>query len=156
MDPSEIITAVVAAYAAIVSTVALVFQRRDKRAREETRCEVEVGLYTVVEPVLAQTELQAVRVKLFNRSEHPVRWTGVAFHRQGGGPDEWLVPTAYAWSAQHQLPLEVPSRDARDIMLDRERLEASGMNRSQPVRVRTSLSTGETFYSDEKPLHKGT
>lgn len=54
MDASEIITAIVAAYAAVVSTTALVLQRRDERQRDTTRCEVEVGLYNMLEPVSAQ------------------------------------------------------------------------------------------------------
>ena len=116
MDPPQIITALVAAYAALVSTVALYLQRRDKRQREESRCDVEVGLFEFVEPVMAQTKVQVVKVNLINRSEHAVRWVGLAFHRQGSGPDDWLVPTAYLWT-ERGLPLEVPSRDAKDVML---------------------------------------
>lgn len=111
MDASEIITALVATYAAVVSTTALVLQRRDKRQRETTRCEVEVGLYEVPEEVVGEIALEGVQVNLINQSEHPVRWDGIAFHKQGGGPDEWLVPATYLLPPL--LPLSVASRDAR-------------------------------------------
>jgi hypothetical protein len=48
------VTAAVAVYAAAVGTVSLVLQRRDKRRREESRCEVEVGLF---ETLVGRTRL---------------------------------------------------------------------------------------------------
>jgi hypothetical protein len=147
LDASEIITAVVAAYAAIVSTLALVFQRRDKRERETTRCTVEVGLYET--PDSGDAKLEGVQVELINLSAHPVRWAGLAFHKQGGPPDAWLVPTGYLF-APH-LPLVVEPRDAKGVMLDRSKLEPD-MDWSWPVLVQAWLATGEQFYSDEKPL----
>jgi hypothetical protein len=150
LDASEIITALVAAYAAVVSTTALVLLRRDKRQRETTRCEVEVGLYDVADPVIGKSTSQAVNVNLINHSEHPVRWTRLAFHKQGGGPDEWLLPAAYLLPPL--LPLTVASRDTEAVMLDRGKLEEAGIDWSRPVVVQASLSTGERFYSAKVPL----
>lgn len=91
-----------------------------------------------------------MRVNLINHSEHSVRWTGLAFHKQGGGPDEWLVPTGYLLPPL--LPLSVALRDAADVMLDRGKLEEAAMDWDRPVLVQTWTSTGERFYSAEEPL----
>jgi hypothetical protein len=94
--------------------------------------------------------VNVVGVRLVNRSEFAVRWMGVAFHRQDGGPDDFLMPTAYAYPPA--LPLRVASRDAGDVMLDREKVEEAGMDWTKPVLLRAWLSTGETFHSEERPL----
>jgi hypothetical protein len=153
------VTAGVALYAAVVGTVSLVLQRRDKRQREEARCEVKVGLYQTVDqapidPVALEGQLNrivnVVGVSLINRSEYAVRWMGVAFHKQGGGPDDFLMPIGYAYPPT--LPLKVTSRDSGDVMLDRGKLEEAGIDWTKPVLVRAWLSTGETFHSEERPL----
>jgi hypothetical protein len=131
---------------AVVSTVVLLRERR----REQSRCEVKVGLYDVIQPGLAGPPQNAVRVNLVNHSTHAVRWVGLAFHRQGGAADEWLLPTGYAMPPM--LPLNVPARDAADVMLDRAKLEEAGLDWAKPVLVQAWLSTGDEFLSKEEAL----
>jgi hypothetical protein len=137
----------IAVYAAIVATGGLAWQVWTWWIRKRLRCEVRVGLWNVL---VAQGSQPGVGVEVVNQSERPVRVTHVAFRKQGGSPDEWLVPTTM-WRP-FQLPFNMDAHDSGSVMYDRERCEQGGMDWTLPVVVAVWLSTGERFESEARPL----
>ena len=139
----DAIPIVIAVYAALVATGSLCWQVYTWRHRRKNRVEVSVRL-AVASPAPGET-IQALSVTATNRSEHPVRVSGVGLdlHRE----DNYQFHQAAALYGA-TLPGVVDPNDAGTALIMRDQAEAEGLDLFKPVKAWVRLATGELVYSE--------
>jgi hypothetical protein len=139
----DAIPIIIAVYAALVATGSLCWQIYTWRHRRQNRVEVSVRL-AVASSASGQT-IQALLVSATNRSEHPLRVSGVGLdlHRDDNYQFH-QVKSLYGAT----LPGVVDPNDAGTALIMRDEAEAEGLDISKPVKAWVRLATGELVYSE--------
>lgn len=107
----EIVTVVIAGYAALVGTLALAFQIISWLRSWSTRVEVKLGRFQLAS---ADAEPEAVvLLRMINHSGHPVKVTsvGTAPQRRNGPGTVIIRP----WPLELQLPFTIQARDSMEV-----------------------------------------
>jgi hypothetical protein len=124
----EIVTVVVAGYAALVGTVAFAFQALSWLRSWRTRVEVRCGLYYIAR---VETDPEpVVLIRMFNHSGHEVKITSV-----GWGPQKRKGPASVIgrpWPLELPLPFAISPRDSREVWTKPELLDLDSITRFAP------------------------
>jgi len=132
----------VAIYAAIVGTLALLWQAyswwSEQRVKVEVAITYGIGVGGVPDLVL---------IKAFNRSrKHSVRVESAGLGLQDGTGR--YVPVTQHLAPEHRLPLTISPQDsAETALVARELEQGAGFDFTKPVVGRVHLSSGEWVYS---------
>jgi hypothetical protein len=136
----EIVTVVVAGYAALVGTVAFVFQVLAWLRSWNTRVKVTCGRYNLVS---AGEEPEPIAlIRMINHSGHEVKITSV-----GWGPQRRKGPASIIvrpWPLELRLPFTIAPRDSEDVWTKPDLL---GLDLDREVRAQVTTSDGNTFKS---------
>ncbi|MGE5336000.1 MAG: hypothetical protein ACM3JL_01085 [Nitrososphaerota archaeon] len=141
----DIVTVVIAGYAALVGTFALAFQTISWLRSWSTRVEVRLGRYELHTPNVGSESV--VLFHLVNHSSHEVKVTHVGFARQRRKGPAFVITRP--WPVEQPLPIPIPPRDSRDVWTKPDQLP-EGLNRDKKVRALISTSDGKSFKS--KPV----
>jgi hypothetical protein len=136
----EIVTVVVAGYAALVGTVAFAFQVLSWLRSWGTRVEVKCGLYNIVS--VGEEPEPVVLIRMLNHSGHEVKITSV-----GWGPQRRKGPASVIvrpWPLELRLPFTIGPRDSQDVWTKPELL---GLDLDRKVRAQVTTSDGKMFKS---------
>lgn len=120
----------VAVYAAIVATGSIVASLFTWHRSRQTRLELDIAPYTN-----SFGEFKAVRLRVVNKSEHPVRFVSVGL--EGKEVGQSIV-------AQNGV---IQPRDAFDHLLYEDKLEAFGFFEDEDIRLWVLLPTGDSEKS---------
>lgn len=143
----EIVTIVVAGYAAIVGTLALVFQIVSWLRSWATRVEVKLGPFEVGD--LSGPGEPVVLFRMINHSEHPVKITSVGFAPQTkGGPGAVILKP---FPLNQPLPIPIPARDQAQVWTLPDKKPAF-LDPAGTVRAEISTSDGKSFRSKPVPV----
>ncbi len=147
VGPDDADTALVVAIAAAVLALAsLIWQAaRTLRRRRRGNIEVEARLGL---PVYSQGAGRwAVFIEVFNRTDHPVRWTSAALEMRDG---------RIFYLMEHppggDLPAVIQPQDSHHTWADCHELERQGLALDEAVVAAAKLATGEIFRSRAKRL----
>ena len=135
----------VAILAAALALASLVWQAlgRGRGRRGNIGVEARLGL-----PVYSQGGGRwAVFIEVFNRTDHPVRWTSAALEMRDG---------RIFYLMEHppggELPAVIQPHDSHHTWVDCHELERQGLDLDAPVIAAAKLATGEIFRSPAKRL----
>jgi len=131
---------VISGYAAVVSTISLVWQVFLWRERRRTRVAVGLRLFEVA---VAGGEEQRVGVRAFNHSENAVRLTGAELEPQDGSGSRFFIARA------PENPV-ISAHDSLDTWVARRALEEAGLDLSKPIVAIVRVADGGAFRS--RPL----
>jgi hypothetical protein len=136
----EIVTVVIAGYAALVGSVALAFQALSWLRSWSTRVQVICGRYQLVS---ANAEPETVvLIRMINHSGHEIKITSVGWDRQRRkGPATVIVRP---WPLELPLPFPIAPRDSQEVWTKPELL---GLDTNRKVRAQVTTSDGKTFKS---------
>jgi hypothetical protein len=138
----EIATAIVAGYAAVVATAALVVQLVSWLSSWRTRVEVKLGRYELHTPSVGSEPV--VLFRLVNHSSHEVKVTHVGFAPQKRRGTAFVITRP--WPLEQSLPIPIPPRDSRDVWIKPNDLP-EGLERDRKVRALIGTSDGKSFKS---------
>lgn len=152
MSDVQIITLVIAAYAALVATVGAAVQLATYVSRR-TKLEVRVSVKRIYQPLVLLGPTQAVvAVHLVNRSAHPVKVNLMWFCAQRAGEPSLLVPTPLP--EKDSLPKEIPPRDSTMFWVLPDTLKTK-LDLNRGVRAAVATADDRTFLSKRVTLRFG-
>jgi hypothetical protein len=137
-------TVAIAAYAAIVSTIAVGWQVFTWRRSHTTRVRVELS-NAFTTPDFRRT----ISVTAYNDNDHDVRVTSWGFEANDGSGDSALCIQPLPWS---QLPGTVGAHDSKIGIQDWEAAQSPVLDFKRPVTAWVTLSNGKRFRSKSKTL----
>ena len=136
----DVVTVVIAGYAALVGTFALAFQAIAWLRCWSTRVEVTCGRYEL-HTVGADSET-VVLIRMINHSGHEVKITSVGWaHQRRKGP---AFVITRPWPLELPLPFTIAPRDSQDVWTKPELLK---LDLDRKARAQVSTSDGKLFKS---------
>jgi len=153
MTDVEIITLVIAGYAAIVSTLAVGAQVAGLLLSWRTRVVVNVSARQLM--TVGQEPESVVMIELVNHGDWPVRISSVAFMPQKRFA-RWRrnltwIAIGQPFPVEEPLPIQVPAHDSKLIWIKPEAI-SERLDLEQGVRVQVATTTGKAFRSKRAPL----
>jgi len=136
----DIVTVVIAGYAALVGTFALAFQAISWLRSWSTRVEVKCGRYELHS--VGEEPETVVLIRMINHSGHEVKITSVGWGAQRRKGPAFII--ARPWPLELRLPFTIPSRDSQEVWTKPDLL---GLDPARKVRAQVSTSDGKLFKS---------
>ncbi len=138
-----LVLAIVAAVLALASLIWQASTALGRRRRGNIEVQARLGL-----PVYSQGAGRwAVFIEVFNRTDHPMRWTSAALEMRDG---------RIFYLMEHppggELPAVIQPHDSHHTWVDCHELERQGLALDESVIAAAKLATGETFRSPAKRL----
>ena len=138
----DIVTVVVAGYAALVGTVAFVFQVISWARTWSTRVEVKVGPFELATPGVGSEPV--VLFRMINHSGHEVKITHVGFAPQKRKGPGFLIMRP--WPLEMPTPFPIAPRDSQ-VVWTKPDLVPEGIDLDRKIRALITTSDGKTFKS---------
>lgn len=136
----DIVTVVIAGYAALVGTLALAFQAISWLRSWSTRVEVSCGRYDLVS--VGEEPETVVLIRMINHSGHEVKITSVGWGQQRRKGPAYVITRP--WPLELPLPFVVAPRDSQDLWTKPDMLN---LDLDRKVRAQVSTSDGKLFKS---------
>ena len=143
------VTVAIAAYGAIVGSVALILQGVAWWASWRTHVRLRIGRYQVAN--LGQATEAVILFEMINLSAHQIKVTHVSICPERRGEPFLFIPRPLPTS--QILPIEIGSRDNATVWMPVTELEKH-RNLHKKVRAQLSTSDGKTFRSKRTRLDK--